>query len=282
MSAQVQKATTPILLDQSSTIVPYWKPPEAAVAHQALSEMAKDLVEGKATMTGVGLLHAGGLSFRPSNSKKDKDRKGVITSVTGHGQEGRLTVYCRLRRARDGSLRIEVMSFQGAWVDLPFKTVLEVPELKAAAAEAASFLDRLAKDAEVPASGSTEELPELRYSRIANLKQSPEKPKTKSPSTTASTSKKAESPAVKSPVASSSSKTPAQEPAGRNLTAVDVNKVAQMLGKRPSDGRWAPPGKKSTATPIRFVPMRSESIARPKDDVGPSGSGSSSSGPRPR
>jgi hypothetical protein len=230
--------------------------------------------------------------FRPSNSKKDKERKDIVTSTTGHDRKGRGSA-CRLRKTKGGAWRIEVLSFQGTWVLLPFKIVFQEPDLKAAVAEAVGFLDGLERDAGVPAMGSTEELPELRYFRIANSKPSPEKPQRKRPSaaadkvsksskeraSAASTSKKAESPAVRTPIASSSSKTPAQEPATRNLTAVDMNKVAQMLGKPPRDETLQPDGTRrwTSAAPIAFTPMRNAALARPPGAADKVASGSSTS-----
>lgn len=181
----------------------------------------------------------------------------IITSATGHDRKGRGCVSCRLRKTETGAWKLEVLSFQGAWAVLPFKVVFEEPGLKAAAAEAAGFLDRLGRDARVPGLGSAtaEQLPDLKYSRIANLKRSPEKAKRKSP-----TGKKAvESPAVRNPVASGS-KMPAQESTSRVPTAVDRNKVAYMLGKRSGDENPRPAAKRSTtaALPIAFTPIRNE------------------------
>ncbi|PWN19673.1 hypothetical protein BCV69DRAFT_299983 [Microstroma glucosiphilum] len=105
------------------------------VKYESLSQTAKELWDGTATITPVGLLSAGGKSFRPSNSREDQARKAVIIGIIGYDGEGRGWVPCRVSRIEAESCGIQVLPFRGEWRDLPYQVAFEVGEVKAVARE---------------------------------------------------------------------------------------------------------------------------------------------------
>lgn len=183
------------------------------IRYDDLSERAKELWDGRATMTPIGILTAAGLSFRTSNGRQEQALKAFIIQLIGYDGEGRGCVPCRLHSIVGDSLKLQVLSFRGEWVDVPFQVLADVAELKAAAKElsVAWKSNRTAGKVPRPDAKSVQCLTDLRYTRFS--RKTPAKQEA----------------SVEAPVAPTSLQHPAQEVAKRA-----ADKSPQ---RRPGDGR---------------------------------------------
>lgn len=107
-------------------------------AYYTLSKMAKDLWDGQATMTRVGQLRAGGISYRCSHSRQNEERMKAVVSLVGYdpGEGGQIP--CRVRGLDEGLSWVELYCSVGRWRRLTYSTVFEAEDLKAAVEELAA------------------------------------------------------------------------------------------------------------------------------------------------
>lgn len=140
----------------------------APFAYESLSEMAKMLWDGQATMTTSGQLRIGKLSFRHSRRGDNAPMKKAIVSRIGYDPGERGQIPCRLRGLESRSPKVEIASSSGDWVAFPFRVVFGPVELKAAVNELATAWQASQRGARVRLvdQEKVEYFPELTYDEI--------------------------------------------------------------------------------------------------------------------
>ncbi|PWN19672.1 hypothetical protein BCV69DRAFT_299982 [Microstroma glucosiphilum] len=152
----------------------------AEINRESLSDLAKMLWDGQATMTTSGLLQVGKISFRHSDTKDNDLKKKAIVSRIGSDPRERGRIPCRLRVLKAGAYRLELACSAGDWVPFPFTAVFKVAELTTAVRELVAALQTSGRGAGVPSVDWSRAgvPPVLTYTHL-QLKGPPDEPATK-------------------------------------------------------------------------------------------------------
>lgn len=156
----------------------------SSIAWEPLSDMARDFWDGRASMTRTGQLSAGDLSWRASNWRQVEERMEAIASLVGYdpGEGGHIP--CRLRGMETGQCRIELVSADEAWVDLPFQPIFEEPRLKVVVDEVMAAWKAINRGIVTHRTARRPDWirPEFKYCRINHIEEEGRRPITYEPS----------------------------------------------------------------------------------------------------